>query len=133
MAAQELEQGVLLLGDLGTTTYLQRLDVDNASVMYAEALEALVKIQQHSAPGVLPEYDRAFLLRENPAAARAIAERLDAARRNGWWHPRRNDIDADLRAMMAEAASLTRPAGAAPARACRPRCRPATACWCDSR
>jgi cobaltochelatase CobN len=48
---------------------------------------------------------RAFLLRENPAAARAIAERLDAARRHGWWHPRRNDIDADLRAMMAEAAS----------------------------
>jgi cobaltochelatase CobN len=47
---------------------------------------------------------RTFLLRENPAAARAIAERLDAARRHGWWHPRRNDIDADLRAMMAEAA-----------------------------
>jgi cobaltochelatase CobN len=46
---------------------------------------------------------RAFLLHENPAAARAIAERLDAARRNGWWHPRRNDIDADLRALMAEA------------------------------
>jgi cobaltochelatase CobN len=48
---------------------------------------------------------RAFLLRENPAAARAIAERLDAARRHGWWHPRRNDIDADLRALLAEAAS----------------------------
>jgi len=48
---------------------------------------------------------RAFLLRENPAAARAIAERLDAARRSGWWHPRRNDIDADLRTLMAEAAS----------------------------
>jgi cobaltochelatase CobN len=48
---------------------------------------------------------RAFLLRENPAAARAIAEQLDAARRRGWWHPRRNDIDADLRALMAEAAS----------------------------
>jgi len=48
---------------------------------------------------------RAFLLRENPAAARAIAERLDMARRNGWWHPRRNDIDADVQAMMAEAAS----------------------------
>ena len=39
---------------------------------------------------------RDFLLRENPAAARAIAERLDAARRHGLWHPRRNDIDADL-------------------------------------
>jgi cobaltochelatase CobN len=48
---------------------------------------------------------RAFLLRENPAAARAIAERLGVARRKGWWHPRRNDIDADLAAMMAEAAS----------------------------
>jgi cobaltochelatase CobN len=48
---------------------------------------------------------RDFLLRENPAAAHAIAERLDAARRNGWWHPRRNDIDADLRAVRAEAVS----------------------------
>jgi cobaltochelatase CobN len=46
---------------------------------------------------------RDFLLRENPAAARAIAARLDAARRNGWWHPRRNDIDAVLAAMLAEA------------------------------
>ena len=45
---------------------------------------------------------RAFLLRENPAAARTIAERLDTARRHGWWHPRRNDIDAGLRAMMTE-------------------------------
>jgi cobaltochelatase CobN len=48
---------------------------------------------------------RAFLLRENPVAARAIAERLDAARRRGLWHPRRNDIDADLAALRAEAAS----------------------------
>jgi cobaltochelatase CobN len=39
---------------------------------------------------------RDFLLRENPAAAHAIAERLEAARRRGLWHPRRNDIGADL-------------------------------------
>jgi cobaltochelatase CobN len=39
---------------------------------------------------------RDFLLRENPQAAAAIAERLDAARRRGYWHPRRNDIDAGL-------------------------------------
>jgi cobaltochelatase CobN len=39
---------------------------------------------------------REFLLRENPQAAAAIAERLDAARRRGFWHPRRNDVDADL-------------------------------------
>ncbi|MBM3733572.1 MAG: cobaltochelatase subunit CobN [Acidimicrobiia bacterium] len=42
---------------------------------------------------------RDFLNRENPAAARAIAERLDDARRHGLWHPRRNDIDADLSAL----------------------------------
>jgi cobaltochelatase CobN len=45
---------------------------------------------------------RDFLIRENPAAARAIADRLDGARRRGLWHPRRNDVDADL-ALRAEA------------------------------
>lgn len=48
---------------------------------------------------------RAFLLAENPAAARAIAERLDAARRLGLWHPRRNDVDASLAALRVEAVS----------------------------
>ncbi len=45
---------------------------------------------------------RDFLLRENPDAAAAIAEKLDAARRRGFWHPRRNDIDAGLAALCAE-------------------------------
>jgi len=47
----------------------------------------------------------AFLLRENPLAAAAIAERLDAARQRGYWHPRRNDVDAGLAALRAEAAA----------------------------
>ena len=38
---------------------------------------------------------RDFLLHENPAAARAIAERFEAARRRGLWHPRRNAVDED--------------------------------------
>jgi cobaltochelatase CobN len=46
---------------------------------------------------------RAFLLRENPAAARAVAERLASARRLGLWHPRRNDVDATLAGLHAEA------------------------------
>jgi cobaltochelatase CobN len=46
---------------------------------------------------------REFLLRENRAAARAIAECLECARRNGWWHPRRNDIDAGLSALKVQA------------------------------
>ncbi len=48
---------------------------------------------------------RDFLQRENREAARAIAERLDAMRRRGFWHPRRNDIGAGLAALGAEAAS----------------------------
>ena len=48
-------------------------------------------------PGV-----RDFLLRENPRAAAAIAERLDFARGLGFWHPRRNDVDAGLAALRAE-------------------------------
>ena len=45
---------------------------------------------------------REFLLRENPQAAAAIADRLDAARRRGFWHPRRNDVDAGLSLLRAE-------------------------------
>lgn len=48
---------------------------------------------------------RAFLLRESPDAARAIARRLAEARRRGLWHPRRNDVDHDLAALLAEAAA----------------------------
>jgi cobaltochelatase CobN len=51
---------------------------------------------------VADQHVRAFLLRENPAAAHAIAERLMSARRLGLWHPRRNDIDGDLAALSAE-------------------------------
>jgi cobaltochelatase CobN len=46
---------------------------------------------------------RDFLLRENPGAAAAIAERLDNARRSGLWHPRRNYVDAEFAALKAEA------------------------------
>jgi aminoglycoside/choline kinase family phosphotransferase len=62
--AQDLDQGFLLLSDLGDTTYLQALDADNAVPLYADAIAALVKIQQASRPGMLPEYDRALLRRE---------------------------------------------------------------------
>ncbi|CAN7663441.1 cobaltochelatase subunit CobN [Mesorhizobium amorphae] len=46
---------------------------------------------------------RAFILRENPAAAKVIAERFQSARRRGLWHPLRNSIDDDLAALIAEA------------------------------
>ena len=62
--AQDIELGFLLLSDLGSTTYLQLLNPDNAHKLYIDAIDALVQIQMHSAPAVLPEYDRALLLRE---------------------------------------------------------------------
>ncbi|MRX10365.1 phosphotransferase [Pseudoduganella sp. FT25W] len=64
IVATDYKAGFMLLSDLGNTTFLSALNHDNASTMYAEALEALVKFQVTSRPGVLPEYDRAFLQRE---------------------------------------------------------------------
>jgi len=45
---------------------------------------------------------REFLIRENQAAARAIADRFESLRGRGLWHPRRNDIDADLASLRTE-------------------------------
>jgi aminoglycoside/choline kinase family phosphotransferase len=64
IVAEDVANGFLLLSDLGTTTYLQRLNVDNAAFMYSDAVDALVKFQLSSEPGKLPEYDRAFIMRE---------------------------------------------------------------------
>ncbi|AMP16598.1 aminoglycoside phosphotransferase family protein [Collimonas pratensis] len=66
--AQDVERGFLLLSDLGSTTYLQQLNsdssIENAHKLYMDAIDALVLLQTKSQPDVLPEYDRAFLLRE---------------------------------------------------------------------
>ena len=64
IAAQDVPNGFLLLSDLGTTTYLQRLTVDNAPAMYSDAVDSLVKFQLSSEPGKLPDYDRSFIMRE---------------------------------------------------------------------
>ncbi len=67
--AQDLDQGFLLLSDLGHVTYLSALneagfDQGVARGLYLAANDALIRIQQASRPGVLPEYDRALLTRE---------------------------------------------------------------------
>ncbi|MBC7413650.1 MAG: phosphotransferase [Herminiimonas sp.] len=62
--AQDAEQGFLLLSDLGGTTYLDQLDAETAPALYLDAIDALVRLQVHSTPTDLPEYDRATLLRE---------------------------------------------------------------------
>ena len=62
--AQDLQQGFLLLSDLGNTTYLQALDTNNAHQLYGAATDALIKIQLASRENELPPYDEALLLRE---------------------------------------------------------------------
>ncbi len=62
--AQDLDQGFLLLSDLGNTTYLNVLDATTAPALYRDANAALVDIQRASRAGVLPAYDRALLERE---------------------------------------------------------------------
>jgi aminoglycoside/choline kinase family phosphotransferase len=62
--AQDLERGFLLLNDLGDDTYLSKINADNASKLYADANNALIKLQLASQPNVLPNYDEALLTRE---------------------------------------------------------------------
>lgn len=62
--AQDLQQGFLLLSDLGDTTYLQALNADNAPQLYGAATDALINIQLASRENELPPYDAALLRRE---------------------------------------------------------------------
>jgi N-acetylmuramate 1-kinase len=62
--AQDLEQGFLLLSDLGNTTYLQGFPSGNPGQLYDDATDALIKIQLASKKNELPPYDEALLRRE---------------------------------------------------------------------
>jgi aminoglycoside/choline kinase family phosphotransferase len=62
--AKDVEQGFLLLSDLGSTTYLHELNHDTAHKLYMDAIDALILFQTQSQPDVFPEYDRAMLHRE---------------------------------------------------------------------
>lgn len=62
--AHDLQQGFLLLTDLGTKTYLDVLNDDNFDALFRPANDALVKWQLASKPDVLPLYDAALLKRE---------------------------------------------------------------------
>jgi len=85
--ATDLPRGYLLLGDLGTRPYLDELregrDVDR---LFGDATTALVRWQEASRPGVLPEYDEARLRRELELfpewfVGRHLGVQLDTARR----------------------------------------------------
>ena len=61
---QNIDEGFLLLNDLGTKTYLAELNSETADHLYKDAAHALIQMQLASKPSVLPNYDRALLQRE---------------------------------------------------------------------
>jgi aminoglycoside/choline kinase family phosphotransferase len=62
--ARDIDNGFLLLEDLGINTYLQVLDDANADAMFDAAVAQLLKLQAIAPPAVLPVYDEALLSRE---------------------------------------------------------------------
>jgi aminoglycoside/choline kinase family phosphotransferase len=87
--AQDLEQGFLLLTDLGTLTYLDALDEGNAAPLMRDAIAALVKWQLATRPGELPPYDETLLRRELALfpewyAGRHFGRALDAGQAAAW-------------------------------------------------
>jgi aminoglycoside/choline kinase family phosphotransferase len=62
--AQDLQQGWLLLSDLGARHYLGELSPSTVDRLYGDALGALVVIQACGPRQGLPLYDRELLLRE---------------------------------------------------------------------
>ncbi|MEO7726575.1 MAG: phosphotransferase [Burkholderiales bacterium] len=62
--AEDFERGFLLLSDLGSENYLQALNAGSADRLFSDAIDALLRWQLASKPGVLPPYDEALLTRE---------------------------------------------------------------------
>jgi N-acetylmuramate 1-kinase len=84
--AESLDQGFLLLSDLGTETYLSALTDTTAPVLYGDACAALIRWQLASTEGLLPPYDEALLQRELDLfpdwyVARHLGMALDPAQR----------------------------------------------------
>lgn len=61
--AADLNKGFLLLSDLGNELYLNHLNDNNVDALYADALDALLKIQTLN-PSTLPPYSRSLLVGE---------------------------------------------------------------------
>jgi len=54
-------QGFVLMEDLGTRMYLAELDDSSVDALYADALDALLRMQTEVDPASLPAFDEAFL------------------------------------------------------------------------
>jgi aminoglycoside/choline kinase family phosphotransferase len=62
--AVDQSEGFVLLSDLGVRTYLPELNAVSADALYADAFDALLRMQTEVATQGLPVYDRALLIAE---------------------------------------------------------------------
>ena len=62
--AEDLKLGFLLLSDLGSRSYLPELNSESADTLYADALQALARMQSDVPTLELPEYDAVRLQNE---------------------------------------------------------------------
>jgi aminoglycoside/choline kinase family phosphotransferase len=62
VAAQDLQQGFLLIEDLGSKLYLDELNEANADQLYGDAMDALLTMQTKVASDDLPPFDHAVLV-----------------------------------------------------------------------
>ena len=60
---QDLQQGFLLLTDLGDRMYLAELNADTVDSLYADAMQALLRLQAHGLAD-LPPYDHTLFMNE---------------------------------------------------------------------
>lgn len=87
--AADLAQGFLLLSDLGSQTFLDVLDTENADGYFFAAIDALVTLQANASTDDLPPYDTALLRRELDLypdwyLVRHRDVRLNARERSSW-------------------------------------------------
>ncbi len=61
---KDLEQGFLLLSDLGDKQYLDELTEENADRLYEEAMQIIFHMQQQADTTELPPYDEKLLMQE---------------------------------------------------------------------
>ncbi|MEO8809816.1 MAG: phosphotransferase [Rhodanobacter sp.] len=62
--AQDLQEGFLLIDDLGDRLYLPALNEDSVDALYGDAMQALLRMQRDVDVSGMQPYDRAFLQRE---------------------------------------------------------------------
>lgn len=99
--ATDLENGFLLLGDLGRQTYLDVIDEQNADQLFADAVNALVAFQQLPMSTPLPRYDDALLRRELQLfpewyVQRHLGVSFDVAQQEAWQQVSQLLIDSAL-------------------------------------